>query len=282
MCRARSAGPSRRRGTGPTPPCLTPARPRMVAARSSLAHQDLRDLGRFEVKPRAPWTLKRTLPSGGGPDSTSILKLALSPLAALIQPFPSTSQPRARPRAAPRPTSWSPRRPARPCPGSHCRRCPRTRGSCHRRRWRPCSRSGPRRSSPSSLARGAVRARDRRSAPSRPDIVFAEPSGRSRSRSAARPTLLVALAGDRSSVAGAGGATSSLRIVPIALVVDDRDVARRAGEVDEEGLVGLDRGVAHDRHRDRLGELALGEGQRAAGGGVVGGRRWRCRRRSRS
>src|SRR6185295_14642518 len=56
-----------------------------------------------------------------------------------------------------------------------------------------------------------------------------------------------------------------------ALVVGDLGVLRGARQVDDEVLVVLHVCVAHDRDRDRLRELALGEAQLAAGGGVVGG-----------
>ena len=54
-----------------------------------------------------------------------------------------------------------------------------------------------------------------------------------------------------------------------ALVVGDGGVDR-AAEVDEEGLVRLRHGLADHRHGDRLRGRARGEGQRAAGVGVIG------------
>src|SRR5438034_163107 len=52
------------------------------------------------------------------------------------------------------------------------------------------------------------------------------------------------------------------------LAVGDGGVDRRV-EVDEEGLGGLELGVAHDLHGHRVAGLTRGEDDGAAGGGVV-------------
>ena len=81
------------------------------------------------------------------------------------------------------------------------------------------------------------------------------------------PSLTVASATERVG----SGAVSSLVMVPIA--VPSAMVAPLGEEsVSVKRLVGLDGGVARHLHVDHFGRLAGGEGERAAGGGVVAAR----------
>src|SRR5262249_26237606 len=69
-----------------------------------------------------------------------------------------------------------------------------------------------------------------------------------------------------------GGHRVVIENCTLALAVAD-GAARRAGEVDEEGLVGLVLGVAIDQDGEGLARLAGGEGDGARNGLVVGVRR---------